>query len=393
VTDKERLDDLGDLDSANEIFLDRALRHAHYVQRVGAHDAALVVSFLRGEILPEVHAVLTREIAALQRGDFSGAQRVIRARKLESEIAEILGEGAAKIIGEEVGRAVVMARAEGQMLVEAAKESIPKEILDAAQFSLKTGIPPAEVLAAQIRAEPVVGNTIKQWWEDLSDAAAREMARQVNIGLATGETLEEIMARVVSPGFSASTPDVAAKMLRDAESIARTTATAASQAGRDAWTDANADLVKGVMLIETLDGVTCATCQALDGRLFERDKGPRPPHHPRCRGTTITIFKSWSELGIEGVDDFTPTARSSMNGEVPGTMTYAEWFKTQSPAFQREVLGPARYDLWKRGKVPIERFTDVRGRPLRVEELEALERSVEAGAKLQPIKLPGEITA
>ncbi len=46
-----------------------------------------------------------------------------------------------------------------------------------------------------------------------------------------------------------------------------------------------------------------------------------------------------------------------MNGEVPASLKYQDWLKTQTPAFQNEVLGKGKAELFRRG-VPVERFVD-----------------------------------
>ena len=66
-----------------------------------------------------------------------------------------------------------------------------------------------------------------------------------------------------------------------------------------------------------------------------------------------------------------------MDGQVSAAMDYETWLRSKPEAFQREVLGPGRYDLWKNGvvgangrsPVSLADMVDQKGRPVRVREL------------------------
>lgn len=60
--------------------------------------------------------------------------------------------------------------------------------------------------------------------------------------------------------------------------------------------------------------------------------------------------------------------RASMNGQVPASMTYPEWFEKQSASVQREVLGKTRYKWYKEGKFKLTDFVD-NGETLTIEQL------------------------
>jgi len=81
-----------------------------------------------------------------------------------------------------------------------------------------------------------------------------------------------------------------------------------------------------------------------------------------CRCLVVPLTKSWKELGLEG-RELPPGTRSSLDGEVPETLTYAEWFKKQPASWQKKWLGPKRYEAFKAGELKITDFYDVR--PLR----------------------------
>lgn len=97
---------------------------------------------------------------------------------------------------------------------------------------------------------------------------------------------------------------------------------------------------------------SCPTCMALSAKKFYYAKSgskPLPPLHPNCRCYTTPIFKDGSHQDVE---------------------TFKEW--SAKPENQDELLesvGPTRYDLIKKGKLKIERFSSVDYEPLNLEEL------------------------
>lgn len=120
----------------------------------------------------------------------------------------------------------------------------------------------------------------------------------------------------------------------------------------------NKRLLDGVRWLSTLDRKTCAFCAALDGRVFKdiaKAKIPVQDSHPSCRCKLIPIVKSSKALGLP------PGTRASFTGQVPATVTYKDWLPQQSAAFQREVLGPTRYRLWKSGALKLGDFVTAAG--------------------------------
>ena len=61
--------------------------------------------------------------------------------------------------------------------------------------------------------------------------------------------------------------------------------------------------------------------------------------------------------------------RASMNGPVDGSETYGTWLKRQPVDFQNDMLGRTRAELFRNGKVPIDRFVDDLGKTITLKEL------------------------
>lgn len=92
-----------------------------------------------------------------------------------------------------------------------------------------------------------------------------------------------------------------------------------------------------------------------------------------CRCYLSPVTRSWEEIGIPR-EELPATTRASMDGQVPATINYVEWFGMQGPGFQRMILGPTRYELWRTGAVKFSDFADVKSaRVVRVGDLPQLD--------------------
>lgn len=142
---------------------------------------------------------------------------------------------------------------------------------------------------------------------------------------------------------------------RQTAAMVRTAVQHASSQGRQATWSENDDLVDGYVWVSTLDNRTTQVCRSLDGRFFKLNEGPVPPIHIGCRSVTVAHIK--------GVNVFAFTQRASKGAkggaQVPATMTYYEWLKTQPSAFQDDALGPERGRLLREGGLSAERFAEL----------------------------------
>ena len=66
--------------------------------------------------------------------------------------------------------------------------------------------------------------------------------------------------------------------------------------------------------------------------------------------------------------------QASMDGQVPGDITYPDWLKRQSRERQVQALGKRRAEMYRAGEVGIGQFTDDRNRVLTITELRKIER-------------------
>lgn len=133
--------------------------------------------------------------------------------------------------------------------------------------------------------------------------------------------------------------------------------------------------------VATLDGRTSATCRVRDGVVQKAtDIKKRPPYHFNCRTIQIGCDKDGKIAGkrpfvadTRSVKDIPKDERKDIIGQVDANTTYAQFFARQSASFQKEVLGPTKYDLYKKGDFGLDRFVDPLGKPYTIAELRELD--------------------
>jgi len=128
----------------------------------------------------------------------------------------------------------------------------------------------------------------------------------------------------------------------------------------------NADVIKGVVWLATLDSRTCLVCAPRHMQTYsfaELDEAGRPPLHPRCRCFISPLTKSWSELGLPVSD------RNRFNGQPPQEMDFEQWLRRQPESTQRDVLGATRWTLWKQNRLKFAQFASD-NRVLTLEQLQ-----------------------
>ena len=229
--------------------------------------------------------------------------------------------------------------------------------------------------AAQTRAAVsdtlVEGTKPSRWWRRQGQTFRVEVMARVRNGLRRGMSNADI-ARDLQQ-------NVYRKHRHQANALAATSVNAVSNRARQDTLLANQDVVKGVQQVSTLDGRTSDTCIAYSGMAWElpdytpidgaRPFNGGPPRHFNCRSTLVPVLRSFEELGLPDVK-LPATTRASLDGQVPGDITFGDWLKTKPRAFQDEVLGPSKAQLWREGRIELRELVDQRGNPLTVAELQ-----------------------
>ncbi len=220
----------------------------------------------------------------------------------------------------------------------------------------------------------IAGAPDKAWWSRQATRTHQRFSDLVRQGMLLGRTTDQM---------TREWRDIMGLVRRQAEAQVRTGVNTVANKARERMAQRNADVIKGNVVVATLDMRTSEICRARDGMawdlegkpLNDRAKGHRypgpPPYHWNCRSAFAPIVKSFDEITNGKVKWKIPkSTRASMDGQIPADLTYDDWLRQQSIERQKEILGPGKYRLWKRNKLSMSEMVDQTGNPLTLRELE-----------------------
>jgi SPP1 gp7 family putative phage head morphogenesis protein len=338
-----------------------SVRRALYALRLANAEARRAVGRFNREVAPHM---LGRGRALLDRwealGSNLGSGQVEQVAALGRTLRLIMGQS----MTEEQRRLVADLTEFAAVEVAATSDSIQSVIPDALQVSYAA--PSDATLLAIAQGTTFHGDLLGGWVEGVSDRVVREYTRELNFGMAAGETGDQIIRRIRGTVASDFEDGVLGGSRREIEALVRSSVRHVGEQARRIVYAANADLVTEYQWVATLDTRTCPTCGPLDGQTFAVDRGPLPPAHFNCRCTTTPVLASGKALGLP------PATRASMDGQVPESLRYQDWLEGQPASVQDEILGPARARLLRSGEAELGDFTDDRGRLLNLDELKKL---------------------
>jgi len=279
-----------------------------------------------------------------------------------------------------------LAVAEGALEVATLNQAIPI-VFDTARV-------PNATLRALITNSPVRGRQMRKWFTALKDNDRNRIEDALRLSIIEGETLDAAVRRLRGTRAGGFADGILSTSTREAETIARTAITHFSNAARNEVWQANSDILEGLRWTATLDGRTSRICSSLDGKVFPLDGGRRPPAHPNCRSVMVPVLDGVGILGKRpSVTDTRTRARREIDfrveakkrgikiqqvrqewaaqhvGRLPAETTYAQFLKRQSKDFQVDVLGVQKAELFRKGKLPLDKFVDASGRELTLKEL------------------------
>lgn len=242
-------------------------------------------------------------------------------------------------------------------------------------------LPPVAALEGIAQSSLIQGATIGDWFARLNESARFDIERVVKNGVLLGQTNAQIAKELIGIGDKGAQP--IAKARRDAMAITRTAVQTVANDTRVASLEANANIIKAVQWVSTLDSRTSEICMARSGKTWTypdfKPIGHKipwnggPPAHWNCRSTFIPVTKSFAELtGGKIKDTIEPATRASMDGQVAADLTFDQFLKNKPPEFADKMLGKGRAELWRSGKITLNQLLDQRGNPLTLAQLKRL---------------------
>jgi len=332
-------------------------RHSVLLERLKAGQTKKLDAFLR-EQDRAIRAILTR--------DGIGEYRRERLENLLAEINAIL-----------LGINLQFTRSLESDLRELAAHEGSFAVRALEVTGLTVALPTAGALWAAARTDPLQvqgankGKLLESFIKDWSDGQREAVTGAIRAAVAQGQTIGETVTAIRGTKAANYADGLLAIQKRQAEAVIRTAVAHVGDAARRETYGMNADIVKGEMWSSTLDNRTTDICMSLDGRIFELDKGPRPPAHVNCRSVMVPVLNDEFAFLSKGAK------RSSPDGPVDARLTYFEWLKTQPAAFQDEALGRTKAALFREGGLSADRFAalqlDRNFNPLTLAEMRTLE--------------------
>jgi len=372
----------------NDLSSDELIRHNISLMRFDAK--------LRRQVMGQLRVM--QESIVLQ---LSGTGTIATKQRLQgllSQVDSIVKNGYTGINAHMLGEMQDLAGVEQLFATKTLNDLIKVDIISA-------GLTP-QVLRAMAKDTSILGAPAAEWWGRQSANLRNRFGDQMRQGFLLGEGTGDLVRRVrgtatgarqiIEVGGKAKSVAVFSGGImeistREATALVRTSINSVANEVRLATYMNNTDVIQAVQAVVTLDARTSEICVAKGNRPDEWTLpdftpvggstnyiGP-PPWHYNCRSSLAPITKSWEELQTQGtakkatasqkriarkLDNNAPKAtRASMDGQVPKSLGYSEWLKTQPKSVQLEVLGPGRRDLWREGKLNLTQLIDQTGRP------------------------------
>jgi SPP1 gp7 family putative phage head morphogenesis protein len=233
-------------------------------------------------------------------------------------------------------------------------------------------------VASWVEVNTIEGMVLHEWLASMSKNTANRIVAAGREAMILGLSVQNTTKLLRQKGIEGGKPAL--------ERLARTFLLSASNYADEQFFEANSDIIKRVRYLATLDGRTCPICGVCDGKTYKLDEPrPRLPQHFSCRCVYLPVTGMEKELGLPAVErpavkhsqrtvhhrDGTTSTKFTVDDVTHTTDNYSQWLARQlkeDPAFVRQVLGKTRFELYKSGKISLNRMV-VDGRIRRLSEL------------------------
>lgn len=297
-------------------------------------------------------ATVRKVLALLNRTDQRLVERILRAdnegrdpvqlENLLREVRALQADGWTVLrgqLGEDIGGLADVERIFSERLVRQAGQT--------AGLALTTNAPTTAQVIAAVNARPFQGRFLKDWLSDAEAGAAKRVRDTLRQGFVEGRSVTALVREIRGTRANGYRDGVLEISRRGAEAMVRTALThTAAVSAKETY---EAMGVEEATFLAVLDSRTTLTCANLNGQTFKLERFPWPPRHINCRSTSLPVVKG------------TPKVE---------TPSYADWLKRQKDEVQNDILGVRKAQLFRSGKLTLDRFTDNAGRVVTLEQLQ-----------------------
>lgn len=223
--------------------------------------------------------------------------------------------------------------------------------------------------------------TLDQAWNHIGIGERKRIEKVIRRGLARGLSEREI-------AFAVRKGNVFRLTRNHSRTLVATSITSVKSQADQAVYAANDKLLQGWQYISVIDTSTTDICIFRDGKVYPvSDIEHLPPSHYGCRAGTSPTVKSYDDLAkLEGISQIrkrnfaklAPRQIAAYDGQTPLKESYDTWLRRQNIATQMRHLGDRpRLELFRSGKLTIDKFTNSAGNSVGIKELRRL---TDAGA-------------
>ena len=300
-------------------------------------------------------------------------------------------------------RRLAYQRAEAKVREEARKlaeneakwgKRVTKE-LSAPDVKLKDATP--ALLDKVVKFGLADGKTLQEYFSGIADADAVRVESSIRQGVESGWTIDQIARNLAGTAEGNYKDGIFETSRKSAVNMARTLCNAVSNNAKDAFYNANSDVINGVEILATLDGRTCPVCAGLDRKRYPiGENHPALPVHHSCRCVLLPVTPLSDMVEEErpmAKSDFMKDAKANYKKRFPnkdfdklsdstkkkyyyeamrlyeqrtgepaytqvaGGVSFKDYFTDHMTDEQRKKwLGPERFAIWKRGNLPLDKF-------------------------------------
>lgn len=333
--------------NVNDILQSNEIAKALSTERYGRGLSAEIVRLLNRAGRDTLDRIAARLVEIEERGFDIGPASTARLNKLLAEIRAIEAQIAPQIADRVTDDLVDFSATEAAFQVSSLNAAIGIE--------LATTLPSPARLKAIVTETPIRGKLLAPWLKQESEARISRVEQAIRLGMTAGESTDKIVARVRGTKAMGYRNGAIETNRNAAMTLVRTSVNHVSNhVAQETW-KANTGILKGWQFLATLDERTSGICAVHADLIYPIGEGDIPPLHPNCRSFSVPITKSFRELGIDA-DELPEGTRASMNGQVAGKTTMAEWLRDQGAETQNQVLGATRAKLFREGKLDLYKF-------------------------------------
>lgn len=362
--------------------------HQARIEKLGMKWAAILTDRLDATekaLMAEISAYMEKHSRGL-----NSLSSLTALHRLEKKIAAIRKEAFAQAQQEIMPEAGELADNE-QKWAEKITETLAPESAD------KLSLVNKKALNDGLGKQLIESRTAEEWFSGTASADVMRINDMVREGVRSGWTIQEMTRRIVGTKANNYTDGLLETSRSHATTMARTLCCGVANNAKDQFYQENDDVVIGVEWLDTLDSRTCSRCGGLSRKRWKtKEPHPVPPAHHNCRCVLIPV----TELTDLGDDAFRPAANADFDAEakelyetkypgkkyedlapstrkkyfyeaqkaytartgnppyrqVPGNMTFSEYFEQMPEKEKERYLGPGRYEVWKNGNLPLTKF-------------------------------------